>query len=387
MPIYSSRGEKAKVVGYLRADERTLALQRTATHVQVAVPGSARPGWIPLGLTGTPPLEARGPLLAPGTGVARVVPTGPGGAPELARLAALVARETGQSAAELLARALQDPELARDLPRRAARKDRGESMAIPTGPLSIERVQVDGLAGPGGPEAARIVDAALSRLPHVLERRLADAAVRDRIRGSTGELRVPLTVDRGGDARVQADLLADRMADALVREGAAQVGTLRLGVRTAGGADPAPHRTLLARLAAGDTDTIAAELAAEQKALDTAQQARLAQFFGDDFKDVLSFAGPMAGALARSLEAEAVTHGRMIFFDPLHFRPDTPKGEALMAHELAHTRQAAGVDVRVKEAEALATEAAFLDWVRPGAAPFTFAEELPLDPTAPAAAA
>ena len=58
-----------------------------------------------------------------------------------------------------------------------------------------------------------------------------------------------------------------------------------------------------------------------------------------------------------------------------------------MAHELAHTRQAADVDVRVKEAEALATEAAFLDWVRPGAAPFTFAQDLPLDPTAPAAAA
>lgn len=383
VPIFSSRGEKSKIVGYLRADERTLALQRTATHVQVAVPGSGRPGWIPAGLLGAPALAARGPLLPPGTGPARVAPAGAGGVPELARLAALVARETGQSAAALLAQALQDPELAQDLPRRAARKDRGEAMAIPAGPLRIERVQVDGL--PGQPEAARIVDAALSRLPGVLERRLADATVRERIRGSAGELRVPLTVDRQGDPRVQADLLADRMADALVREGAAEVGTLRLGVRTTGGA--APDRTLLARLATGDTDAIATELAAEQKTLDTAQQARLARFFGEDFKDVLIFAGPMAGALARSLEAEAVTHGQMIFFDPLHFRPDTPRGEALMAHELAHTRQAADVDVRVKEAEALATEAAFLDWVRPGAAPFTFAQDLPLDPTAPAAAA
>ena len=380
VPILSSRGEKAKVIGYLRAGERVVARQTGATHVQVAVPGQARPGWIPTHLLTTARLEARGPLSPDATGPALRPPAG-GGVPELARLAALVARETGQSAAALLARAIEDPTFARELPARVPRHAQGEAMTLPQGPVVIDRVEVDGLIG--APEVARIVDAALARLPHVLERRLADAAVRSRMRGETNQVSVALTVDRSGDAGVQADVLANRMAEALVRQQSAQIGTLHLGVRSIGGADIAPQRALLSRLASEDVEGIAGDLAAERRLLDATQQARLAQFFGDDFKDVLIFAGPMAGALARSLDAEAITHGRMIFFDPKHFRPDSPRGEALLAHELAHTRQDDDRDVRVKEAEALATEAAWLDWVKPGEAPFTYA----LDLASPAAAA
>jgi len=373
VPVWSSRGEKAKVIGYLRAGERIDGASR-GDHIQVTLPGG-KPGWITAQHLTRAALEARGPRL-PDVALPAVPPT-----PELARLASLVARETGQSAAALLARAIESPEFARELPKKAPRRDRGEAMATPTGPLHIERVEIDGLAG--APEAAHIVDAALTRLPHVLERRLADPSVRDRLRGSTGEVKVSLTVDRAGDARVQADVLADRMADALLRAQATQIDTLRLGVRTTGGHTMAPERALLARLAGDDLEGIATELVAERKELDATQQARLAGFFGEEFKDVMIFAGPMAGALARSLEAEAITHGRMIFFDPAHFRPDSPRGEALLAHELSHTRQADDRDVKVKEAEALATEAAYLDWIKPGEAPFTFA----LDVAAPAAQA
>ena len=39
------------------------------------------------------------------------------------------------------------------------------------------------------------------------------------------------------------------------------------------------------------------------------------------------------------LQARAVTRGQDIYFHPGEFQPDTPAGEALVAHELAHTRQ------------------------------------------------
>ncbi len=145
------------------------------------------------------------------------------------------------------------------------------------------------------------------------------------------------------------------------------------------------QETLIERIARGDADAVAGLLRDERRTLDGAMRDRLAGFFGHDFADVLVFAGPMAGALARSIHAEAFTHGKMVFFDPKHFRLDTAQGEALVAHELAHTRQEDDRDVRVKEAEALATEAAYLDWIQPGGAPL--AEESPLDPIRPGAAA
>ena len=55
------------------------------------------------------------------------------------------------------------------------------------------------------------------------------------------------------------------------------------------------------------------------------------------------------------------------------------KGEALLAHELTHTRQADDRDVRAKEAEALAVESAYLSWIEP--AGMSFAEEYALGAT------
>lgn len=161
-------------------------------------------------------------------------------------------------------------------------------------------------------------------------------------------------------------------------------------VKKAAGAPPEPEaadqttHALVDRIAKGDTDGVAAALKDERRTLDGAMREKLASFFGHDFADVMVFAGPMAGALARSIDAEAFTHGQMVFFDPKHYRLDTAQGEALVAHELAHTRQQDDRDARTKEAEALATEAAYLDWLHPGGAPL--AEENPLDPNRPDAA-
>lgn len=48
---------------------------------------------------------------------------------------------------------------------------------------------------------------------------------------------------------------------------------------------------------------------------------------------------PSAPEVTTPLQARAVTIGRDVYFHPGQFRPRTPEGEALIAHELAHTLQ------------------------------------------------
>jgi hypothetical protein len=261
--------------------------------------------------------------------------------------------------------------------------------------MHIERTDVELPDHPAVGEATTLVQAALAQLPDVLGGRFAaDPALRAQVeRGGAAarlELELPVPVGRTGDARTLGRVLAERVADALTREGSARIESLRVKVRAEEAADRGdPREALLSLLQSGDADGIAKLLADERRTLDATARARLADFFGHDFADVTVFAGPMAGALARSLQAEAFTHGKAVFFDPKHFRPDTPQGEALMAHELAHTRQAEdGRDVRALEAEALATEAAYLSWIQPDGAPLAKEQAPgPLDPTKPEAAA
>ena len=52
--------------------------------------------------------------------------------------------------------------------------------------------------------------------------------------------------------------------------------------------------------------------------------------------------GPAAAQAARSLNAEAFTIGRDVFFGNGHFDPTTPKGLGLIAHELTHVGQQTG---------------------------------------------
>ncbi|MGK0361413.1 MAG: hypothetical protein ACI9U2_003731 [Bradymonadia bacterium] len=376
IPILSSRGEKAKVIGYLRCDEGTRALARADGFVQVPVPGRQAPGWIDAAHLADPATTARGAQLGP-----QPIPSflagepkkkAPGGSADLARFAALVSRETGASLTELIEQ-IGAPILAQE---RAGRRPIDEE-ELPK-KVDVDRVHIAGLGSSGN--ASKAMQAALAKLPERIARRTADSTAT----GDLPELTVSLNVRVDGDLRAEADLIADRLADAIARSGHAQVGELRIDVTRRGGVhDADPTDLLLARLANDDFDGIAETLTDERRALDATQKARLANFFGDDFGDVLVFAGPMAGALARSLDAEAVTHGQMVFFDPTHFRPDTTAGEALLAHELTHTRQDPNRDVVSKEAEAMAVESAYMSWLEPTG--MHFATEI--DPTAPSAMA
>ena len=61
--------------------------------------------------------------------------------------------------------------------------------------------------------------------------------------------------------------------------------------------------------------------------------------FGRDLGDVSIHTDEHAAKLSSAVSARAFTTGRDIFFGAGQFRPDTPAGEHMLAHELAHTHQ------------------------------------------------
>jgi hypothetical protein len=75
------------------------------------------------------------------------------------------------------------------------------------------------------------------------------------------------------------------------------------------------------------------------RALDSAVKTAMEPAFGTDFSHVRVHVDAGAARLARSLQARAFTVGEHIAFDPAEYRPGTPIGDALIAHELAHVVQ------------------------------------------------
>jgi len=383
VPIYSSRGPKGRVIGYLASGEQTTALKTDGGFVKVPTPGRTRPGWIPSSLLerSLAALGWRGEVTAPGNllldpAVAKRL----GGVPrEIAQLATIVARETGMPLQMLLAGVGQPPPsdaptLEAPKPRRA----RGAAMArkrlVESAPITIKNVNVAGLEGSHGPEAAAIINSALAALPAALERKLRSAPGRiarlrrDRPVKSTFELPIAVSV-APGDLAARANGIADQIASALVTAEFAEIGTLHLGVRADHVPTPTPD-ALFEVIRGADEEALLEHLGAEKKDLDGATLSRLESFFGKDFRDVAVFAGPMAGTLARSIDAEAFTYGKSVFFDPKHFRTDTAAGEALLAHELVHTQQSDDQDAREKEVQAMVAEASYLGWLQPQGAAF-----------------
>ena len=63
------------------------------------------------------------------------------------------------------------------------------------------------------------------------------------------------------------------------------------------------------------------------------------QAFGTDFKDVNIHTDEKAKKLAESINAQAFTAGKDVFFNKDKFNPDSPEGKHLLAHELTHVVQ------------------------------------------------
>ncbi|MEU9339378.1 DUF4157 domain-containing protein [Streptomyces sp. NPDC048290] len=73
--------------------------------------------------------------------------------------------------------------------------------------------------------------------------------------------------------------------------------------------------------------------------MDGTERARLEAAFGVDLSEVHVHFGPTADHLARSFHADAFTVGADIFFSRGSWRPSTPAGMRLLAHEIAHSAQ------------------------------------------------
>jgi uncharacterized protein DUF4157 len=76
--------------------------------------------------------------------------------------------------------------------------------------------------------------------------------------------------------------------------------------------------------------------------LEHAMMRRMERDTGGGLDDVRVHVGPQAELLARAVDARAFTVGSDIFFGPGEYRPGTPAGEELIAHEVAHVAQQRG---------------------------------------------
>jgi hypothetical protein len=69
---------------------------------------------------------------------------------------------------------------------------------------------------------------------------------------------------------------------------------------------------------------------------------RFSRGLGASVDDVRVHTDATADALARAVSARAFATGRDVFFAHGEYRPGTPDGDALIAHEVAHTEQQRG---------------------------------------------
>jgi Domain of unknown function (DUF4157) len=89
------------------------------------------------------------------------------------------------------------------------------------------------------------------------------------------------------------------------------------------------------------TPRTAADIAAAGSGAPLPESERrfMEQRFGADFSRVRIHTGERAARLSRQLNAQAFTVGNQIFFGRDRFRPGSPEGRELLAHELTHTIQ------------------------------------------------
>lgn len=104
---------------------------------------------------------------------------------------------------------------------------------------------------------------------------------------------------------------------------------------------PAPH-SVVGRLQGGSP-------------LPRTLRERMESSFGRSFESVRVHTGGAAEELTREHHAEALTVGSQIAFKPDRFRPETPSGQHLVAHELAHVAQQGITGMSLPQAQSLDT--------------------------------
>jgi Domain of unknown function (DUF4157) len=164
------------------------------------------------------------------------------------------------------------------------------------------------------------------------------SAITERVRGSvrtwiaTGSVSgLPAVAPPGGLPTPGTSVIGPptvaRPGEPLTRSGAAP-GSTAIQRARGGGAGPAPPNTGALR-----------EGLTRGRPLESGLRGRMERGFGRSFADVRVHADPDAGQLAASLAARAFTIGQDIIVPSHEYRPGTVSGDALVAHELAHTIQ------------------------------------------------
>ncbi|HVG20468.1 MAG TPA: DUF4157 domain-containing protein [Blastocatellia bacterium] len=95
--------------------------------------------------------------------------------------------------------------------------------------------------------------------------------------------------------------------------------------------------------------------------LDGGVRSHLESAYGEDFSRVRVHTDANAASVSSSLEARAFTVGDDIAFGANEYRPGTPVGDALIAHELAHVKQQRGEGASEAAAQKGATEYGVLE--------------------------
>jgi hypothetical protein len=93
-----------------------------------------------------------------------------------------------------------------------------------------------------------------------------------------------------------------------------------------------------ARAAAASPEAVQARLGGGQP-LQSGVRSRMESAFGEGFSHVRVHTDARAASLSSDFNARAFTVGHHVAFSQSEYQPGTPEGDALLAHELAHTVQ------------------------------------------------
>jgi hypothetical protein len=133
----------------------------------------------------------------------------------------------------------------------------------------------------------------------------------------------------------------------------------------AGGAAPAPGAAQAKRAGTGafepDSPAAIADELGPGEAIDSAAAARVGEAYGDDLSHVRVHTDATAARMADQRGAHAFAVGEHVAFAAGAYQPNTPAGDALIAHELAHVVQQRGLgpaEVQAKSVDGSSSEGA-----------------------------
>ncbi len=98
--------------------------------------------------------------------------------------------------------------------------------------------------------------------------------------------------------------------------------------------------------------------------LDQQTRNQMEQGFGRDFSGVRIHTGEQSAQMNRQLSAKAFAIGNDIYFNQGQYQPSTQSGQHLIAHELAHTVQQGGSNIKrvMRKVDEASVEAEYLAW-------------------------